>query len=424
MSINITRREAAQVYIAAVCSAWVTVLGTGIALVENTASLSRYFQLTAISDRPHHYAVAEAARVQVTDSTFGVLLESEASFPKAINREAGTSQQADRDSTIETKRAVSSRSEGMPPRKDLPIHPGMTLWRDTGCAIYPQVSIGSERSDLRVILPTSGAVPVDSSHGVRRVLGPVESWLTETVPGLACCRRERGALWTPPSLVGSTQGGVRPVPAALRGTDAAGSLQMLGGGAAWKDTQDITESRWSGGYEKRERERLSVKRFEDRVCVQRTTSGLMGKPSEITYRGVLLGPESSAAGIKPGRHLQAFASAAAHLCAVPEPILFALISVESSWRQTDKAGGTLRSRSGALGLTQIKPSTAREVSATLDPHQASQNAIAGACYLRQQYDRFGSWGIALKAYRVGPNSPALHDRTARDYSTAILGGAQ
>ena len=83
-------------------------------------------------------------------------------------------------------------------------------------------------------------------------------------------------------------------------------------------------------------------------------------------------------------------------------------------------GHTLRSHSGALGLTQIKPSTAREVSPTLDPHQAAQNAIAGACYVRRMYDRFGDWGTALKAYRVGPNSPDLHSKTATEYSVDIM----
>lgn len=262
MSINITRREAAQVYIAAVCSAWVTVLGTGIALTENTASMMRYARRNsppvpanvAGQAIPAH-ASATLSHPAIAGIKPGRHLQTFA-FPPATCRASKACNRLD--ATSKTRTAAA------------PNEPG---------------------GQFEIFLPPDG-IRADSTHSMR---------------------------------------------------------------------------------------------------------------------------------VGAGTSLTSLASAAAHLCAVPEPILFALISVESSWRQTDKAGGTLRSRSGALGLTQIKPSTAREVSATLDPHQASQNAIAGACYLRQQFDRFGDWGIALRAYRIGPNAAALHtSQAARDYSDAIM----
>lgn len=253
MSINITRREAAQVYIAAVCSAWVTVLGTGIALTENTASMMRY---------------ARRNSPPVPANVAGQAIPAHAS--------ATLSHPA-----IETLGAPQAQGR----RKADQAEPSC-------CAIYPQVSIGSERSDLRVILPTSGAVPVDSSHGVRRVLGPVESWLTETVPGLASeawaqAQSRYTGVVLPPTL--RSQGGVRSVPAVLGGTEAAGSFQMLGGGAAW--------------------------------------SGIQTRPPSIpserrATRGLETNRELRTPAYPTGRHLQAFASlyevtAYAHGCTMP-----------------------------------------------------------------------------------------------------------
>ena len=134
----------------------------------------------------------------------------------------------------------------------------------------------------------------------------------------------------------------------------------------------------------------------------RESSGIGGEASMTHAQGER--PEPGLAASPGGRAgaYRRFARVAAHLCGVDEPILFEMISRESEWRQVGADGRTLRSRSGALGLTQIKASTARDVSPSLDPHDAAQNLIAGACYLRQQFDRFGSWRKALHAYHAGP----------------------
>ena len=58
------------------------------------------------------------------------------------------------------------------------------------------------------------------------------------------------------------------------------------------------------------------------------------------------------------------------------------------------------SSAGAQGVMQLMPATARElgVSNVFDP---VENIDAGFRYLRQQYDRFGDWALALAAYNAG-----------------------
>ena len=116
-----------------------------------------------------------------------------------------------------------------------------------------------------------------------------------------------------------------------------------------------------------------------------------------------------------GAGLRKMATDAANLCGVPVRLFHALIERESSWRPF------VVSRSGAVGLAQVKPSTARGVSTGLDVWDPWQNLVAGACYLRAQYDRFGSWPAALHAYRVGPN--AKPSRVARRYAADIIQGS-
>lgn len=121
---------------------------------------------------------------------------------------------------------------------------------------------------------------------------------------------------------------------------------------------------------------------------------------------------------------ESMALSAAALCGLEDQglaVFFAIISRESTWRMYDKQGHVLRSRSGALGLTQIKPATAREMG-TSDPHTPWGNLLLGACYLRKQYDRFGTWERAVLAYRVGPKGVATAE--ARRYVDDVMEGAE
>jgi soluble lytic murein transglycosylase-like protein len=82
---------------------------------------------------------------------------------------------------------------------------------------------------------------------------------------------------------------------------------------------------------------------------------------------------------------------------LPPAIVHSVAKAESGYR-TDAI-----SPKGAVGLMQLMPGTAAELSA--DPHNPKQNAEAGAMYLRElllKYD--GDVPKALAAYNAGPGA--------------------
>jgi soluble lytic murein transglycosylase-like protein len=85
--------------------------------------------------------------------------------------------------------------------------------------------------------------------------------------------------------------------------------------------------------------------------------------------------------------------------AVPARWIRAVIQVESSGDEH-----AISSR-GAMGLMQLRPGTWVELSVRyglgLDPFDAHDNIFAGAAYLKDMHDRFGSAGF-LAAYHAGP----------------------
>lgn len=64
------------------------------------------------------------------------------------------------------------------------------------------------------------------------------------------------------------------------------------------------------------------------------------------------------------------------------------------------------SSAGAMGLMQVMPETWLELSARYglgaDPFDPRGNIFAGAAYLREMYDRYGSVAAMLAAYNAGP----------------------
>ncbi|MEM6697573.1 MAG: transglycosylase SLT domain-containing protein [Bacteroidota bacterium] len=80
------------------------------------------------------------------------------------------------------------------------------------------------------------------------------------------------------------------------------------------------------------------------------------------------------------------------------------------------------SRAGAVGLWQFMPATAREVGLSInkyvderrDPEKSTKAAMK---YLKQQYNRFGSWELALAAYNGGSGtvSRAIKRGRSKDF---------
>lgn len=78
-------------------------------------------------------------------------------------------------------------------------------------------------------------------------------------------------------------------------------------------------------------------------------------------------------------------------------LLHALVETESTYN------ADARSPRGARGLTQVLPSTAKSLGIE-DVHDPKENLRAGARYLKQQLDRFGTLDLALSAYNAGPTA--------------------
>ena len=96
--------------------------------------------------------------------------------------------------------------------------------------------------------------------------------------------------------------------------------------------------------------------------------------------------------------------------AVPARWIRAVMQVESSGDEH-----AISSR-GAMGLMQLMPGTWVELSVRyglgLDPFDPHDNILAGAAYLKDMYDRFGSAGF-LAAYHAGPARYEQHLTTGQ-----------
>ena len=90
---------------------------------------------------------------------------------------------------------------------------------------------------------------------------------------------------------------------------------------------------------------------------------------------------------------------AARDASIPPAMLYAVAKVESNLRED------AQSAAGARGLLQVMPETAKSLALNVD--EPSSNVLAGARYLRQMLDRFGSSDLALAAYNAGPTAVYL-----------------
>lgn len=89
-------------------------------------------------------------------------------------------------------------------------------------------------------------------------------------------------------------------------------------------------------------------------------------------------------------------TAASQATGVPEAIIRAVMRQES--------GGNPNARSpvGAIGLMQFMPGTAAGMG--INPADPEQAVLAGAKYLKANFDKFGSWKKAIAAYNAGPGA--------------------
>ncbi len=112
------------------------------------------------------------------------------------------------------------------------------------------------------------------------------------------------------------------------------------------------------------------------------------------------------------------ARSAASKHGVPQDLFLRLVQQESGWNPN------ATSNKGAHGLAQLMPGTAAKLG--VNARDPRQNLDGGARYLRQMYDRFGSWRLALAAYNAGPEAVEKHGgippyRETRNYVRVILG---
>jgi len=147
----------------------------------------------------------------------------------------------------------------------------------------------------------------------------------------------------------------------------------------------------------------SRKRSEDagrRSLVRRLPALLLsGLLIAAPFTSVALAQNASAARLRSDHTIADYIAEAARRFGVPIAWIRAVMDAES-------AGDVHAvSRNGAMGLMQIMPNTWSELRMRYglgrDPFDPRDNILAGAAYLREMHDRYGSPGF-LAAYNAGP----------------------
>jgi soluble lytic murein transglycosylase-like protein len=83
-------------------------------------------------------------------------------------------------------------------------------------------------------------------------------------------------------------------------------------------------------------------------------------------------------------------------------IALAVARTESGVCHWRPDGSVVTSSAGAIGVMQLEPATAAALG--VDPYDLTQNIRGGVTYLKQMYDKYGSWNLALAAYNWGPGN--------------------
>ena len=160
-----------------------------------------------------------------------------------------------------------------------------------------------------------------------------------------------------------------------------------------------------------------------RRCAMMTKFLLCGLLSGVIVSHAASAETASSRTEQGGNFYAAYVAEAAQRFSIPAHWILAVISKESA------SDVRAVSEKGAMGLMQIMPDTWDELRARYglgrDPFDPRDNILAGAAYLRELHDRFGSPGF-LAAYNAGPTRYAEHlatgrqlPRETRDYVAAL-----
>lgn len=120
-------------------------------------------------------------------------------------------------------------------------------------------------------------------------------------------------------------------------------------------------------------------------------------------------------------YLEAIAQAEARN-GLPKNLLARQLHQESAYKPA-VIQGKQKSATGAIGIAQFMPATAKEFG--IDPTNPWQSIDAAGKYMRQLYNRFGTWQLALAAYNwgmgnVARNGIAKAPTETQNYFTKIL----
>jgi hypothetical protein len=121
-------------------------------------------------------------------------------------------------------------------------------------------------------------------------------------------------------------------------------------------------------------------------------AGSLGPMSPASAQTAITPPQS----VTP---IDSYIAEAARRFGIPEAWIRAVMGVESA------GDATATSIKGAMGLMQIMPATYADLRSRYrlgsNAYDPRDNILAGAAYLREMYDRYGSPGF-LAAYNAGP----------------------
>lgn len=177
----------------------------------------------------------------------------------------------------------------------------------------------------------------------------------------------------------------------------AQSLSTSNRAAVLRSQLDVLDSRAAQQYAG------SVRLQPPRVVVPGSPQDL----GNVRYQGRYTGPYLD------------LARAAALKHGIPPDMFLRLVQQESAWNSRAV------SHAGAQGLAQLMPDTARYLGVrnVWDP---AENLDGGARYLREQFETFRDWRLALAAYNAGPGAVEQHGgippyRETQNYVLVILG---